>query len=216
MTGGQRYGSALLSPAAGDQPGAWYPRLTDGKITLRRGLRAWLLLVMIGVGGMTPAQPEEIREYAILANLNAAISWYRDLTQDLPSTGLSADTVYQGDLREVSQEVVRKAFESARAEASLVPAEGQGGNDSQVESPGVQRLELASARISARITALHAKIETASNELASARGKNRAALGKRLEDLKGELELETAKAAVLKRLTDFNSGTEQESRGLSG
>jgi len=176
----------------------------------------WLLLLIIGVGGMTTAQAEEIREYAILANLNAAISWYHDLTQNLPSTGLSADSVYQGDLREVSQEVVRKAFESARAEVPLVPAEGQGGNGSQAESASAQRLEVASARISARITSLQTMIESTSHELASARGKNRAALATRLENLKGELELETAKATALKRLSDFNSGVEQESRGLSG
>src|SRR6266436_5796114 len=58
----------------------------------------------------------------LLGHLNAVITWYRDVTGKVQPTGLPSDAIYQDNAQNLAAQVVRLAFQSARAEADLVPA----------------------------------------------------------------------------------------------
>src|SRR6185369_3231768 len=59
---------------------------------------------------------------ALLGHLGAVIIWYRDVTTKVQPTGLPSDAIYQDNAQTLGAQVVRLAFQSAHAEADLVPA----------------------------------------------------------------------------------------------
>ena len=59
---------------------------------------------------------------ALLGHLSSVITWYRDVTTKVQPTGLPSDAIYQDNAQTLAAQVVRLSFQSARAEADLVPA----------------------------------------------------------------------------------------------
>src|SRR5947209_8442987 len=57
---------------------------------------------------------------APLHHLNQVISWYRQATTGISSVGLPSDTIYQDNAKTLGAQVVKLAFQSARAEAALI------------------------------------------------------------------------------------------------
>jgi hypothetical protein len=64
----------------------------------------------------------QIDRDAILHHLNSVITWYRDATTKIKPVGLPSDAIYQDNARNLASEAVRLAFQSARAEASVMSA----------------------------------------------------------------------------------------------
>lgn len=58
----------------------------------------------------------------VLAHLNAVISWYRDVTTKAHGAGLPSDAIYQDNTQQLATQALQLAFQSARAEASLIDA----------------------------------------------------------------------------------------------
>jgi len=99
-----------------------------------RSLRQWSRIFLIAAGGvvlcwLTSArlkgqEPPAIQmdRDALLGHLNAVITWYRDVTSKVQPTGLPSDTICQDNAQTLGAQVVRLAFQSARAEADLVPS----------------------------------------------------------------------------------------------
>ena len=58
-----------------------------------------------------------------VADLDAAITWYRDGTNKIQAVGLPSDAIYEDNTRTLAMEAVRLAFESARAAAPLAERE---------------------------------------------------------------------------------------------
>ena len=69
--------------------------------------------------------PMQLDSAAALHHLNQVISWYRHSTTGIQSVGLPSDAIYQDNAQSLEAEVVRLAFQSAKAEAELIsgPAE---------------------------------------------------------------------------------------------
>ena len=101
---------------------------------------------------------------AILDHLNAVIDWYRQVLTRVPTAGLPSDAVYQLNAQNMSVEVVQLAFQSAQAEAALLPAA------SPASGAGPAHLSAGEARErhNARITALEAQIADLNQQIASA------------------------------------------------
>src|ERR1700723_2803877 len=66
--------------------------------------------------------PQGLRSDAFLDHLNAVTDWYRNTTTRVPTVGLPSDAVYQFNAQNMATEVVQLAFQSAQAEAPLLPA----------------------------------------------------------------------------------------------
>src|ERR1700735_3847756 len=75
---------------------------------------------------------------AVLGNLNAVISWYRDATSKIQTGGLPSDAIYQENAQSLAAEAVRLAFESARAEAKLISSADKSAATSGAQPSGAQ------------------------------------------------------------------------------
>ena len=64
------------------------------------------------------AQPDQT---AIIQHLNAAVTWYKQLMAANDSAGHPSDTYYLDNARDLAKQAVPLAFQSAEAEAALLP-----------------------------------------------------------------------------------------------
>lgn len=55
----------------------------------------------------------------VLMHLNAAINWYKNLTTKVPAGTEPSDAIYLSNAENYGAQVVRLAFQSARAQAAL-------------------------------------------------------------------------------------------------
>src|SRR5580704_12341410 len=80
------------------------------------------LLAAMGLRTVVAQSPDGLRGNAILDHLNAVIDWYRHAMTRVQTVGLPSDEMYQYNAQSMAAEVAKLAFESAQAEAALIPA----------------------------------------------------------------------------------------------
>jgi hypothetical protein len=67
---------------------------------------------------------------AVLGYLNEVITWYRDTESKVEGVGLPSDALYEESTRNLAADVVRLAFQAARAQAAVVEANQKNPNAS--------------------------------------------------------------------------------------
>jgi hypothetical protein len=147
---------------------------------------------------------------AIVDHLNAAIDWYRQVSTRVPTAGLPSDAVYQLNAQNMSVEVVQLAFQSAQAEAELIPAAGPASNSGASAPSALAKLE---SDTNARITALEAEIPDLTQQIASAPKAKRQALIAQKDNAEGELELRKTMSGTFQQLTQFMSTKGEAGKG---
>jgi hypothetical protein len=112
--------------------------------------------------------PVQLDGAAVLQHLNQVISWYRHSTTGVQSVGLSSDAIYQDNAQSLEAEVVRLAFQSAKAEAELIRAQQKisGATQPSGESTQQQKLVEAQAKTSSQIDQLQSQIENLDAQIA--------------------------------------------------
>jgi hypothetical protein len=99
----------------------WFDRV----VLVSQRCRSWASPVLLGfllasgasVRAQRPVPDEEIRQY-----LRQTISWYRDVGSFIQSPAGAREALFADGLRRSSTEVVRSAFEFARAQAAIPAA----------------------------------------------------------------------------------------------
>jgi small-conductance mechanosensitive channel len=183
-----------------------------------RRRRAWLcaatFLVLVVAQRISRAQdlPAFSRD-AILGHLNVVITWYRDSGNKM-ATGLPSDAIYEETAHSVAVEVVRLAFQSARAEAAVIAATEKNPNVNQGSTPAPQQnLTQMSARIAAEMDATQSRIDELNKQLASApRSKSKALLAER-ERLQGLLSLDKIVQEAVQKMAAFAEDTADTAGG---
>src|ERR1700739_692133 len=119
-------------------------------------LIGWNIAVLIAVAATLPSlvaqTPPGLRSDAVLDHLNAVINWYRGAISRVPTVGLPSDAVYQINAQNLAAEAAQLAFQSAEAEATLIPAASPSpasGSSSQ------QNIAKMLSDVNARMSALH-------------------------------------------------------------
>src|ERR1700738_25200 len=136
------------------------------------------LCSLVSVLQALPAQGlPALNRDAILGHLNAVITWYRDADR-VQAIGLPSDEIYEETTRHRAAEVVRLAFQWARAEAAVIVATEKGPNANQASTPPAQQQDLTqiAARISGEIDATQSRLDDLNKQLASAPPSKRKAL----------------------------------------
>ena len=107
--------------------------------------------------------PGDVSGDAILDHLNAVIDWYRHAMTRVQTVGLPSDAMYQSNAQNMAAEVAKLAFQSAQAEAPLIPAASpaSGGNASSSQ----QNLAKLQNDVNARISALEGQISTLNQQI---------------------------------------------------
>jgi small-conductance mechanosensitive channel len=151
---------------------------------------------------------------AIVDHLNVAIDWYRQVSTRVPTAGLPSDAVYQLNAQNMSLEVLQLAFQSAQAEASLVPAAGAASNAGASAPSALAKLQ---SDTNARMTALEAQIPDLTQQIARAPRAQRQLLIAQRDNAEGELDLRKTMADTFQQLTQFiSTNGEGGKSGLEG
>ncbi len=155
----------------------------------------------MGLRTVTAQSPDGLRGDAILDHLNAVIDWYRHAMTRVQTVGLPSDAMYQFNAQSMAAEVAKLAFQSAQAEAALIPAATppSGGNASSSQ----QNLAKLQSDVNARISALEAQISTLNQQISGARKAQLQDLMAQKERAQGELDLNKAMQQTFEQMSQF-------------
>jgi hypothetical protein len=148
--------------------------------------------------GQRPLKDEDILQY-----LNQTVTWYRDIAVFVQSPADSRQVMFGDGLRQSSTEAVRLAFEFARAQAAIPPA-----NTPESTLPdGARSRTLAQSAAAAEQRAQQAQleIEQLNRQLQSASGRSRARLLALRDEVISEANFAKARRDALRTLIGFLS-----------
>jgi small-conductance mechanosensitive channel len=176
---------------------------------------ALLAAVSASLPSLVAQTQEGLRSDAILDHLNAVIDWYRNTLTRVPTVGLPSDAVYQFNAQNMATEVVQLAFQSAQAEAPLLPAaapaSAPGTGTGTTTSP--QSLAKMQSDVKARISVLEAQISDLNLQIAKAPKAKREQLIAQRESEQGELDLRKATREAFDQMAQFVSNNGEGGRG---
>src|SRR6202140_1006066 len=162
-------------------------------------------------GGFTQQQ---LDSEAVINHLNAVIKLYRNASAELQAGGAPSDAIYQDNEKTLAAEVVRLAFQAARAEAAAIRATEKNGAPSTSSAQSSAQTE---ARNKARIADVQSKLDIIEKQIASAPKNKRDALIAQKQALEGELNFDKAVQEVIqKRAAFMETGNDTGSEGLDG
>src|SRR5207302_525435 len=160
--------------------------------------------------------PLQFDSNAPLHNLNQVISWYRRATTGVSSVGLPSDTIYQDNTKTLGAQIVKLAFQSAKAEAALVKTQQKVTDISQPGSTQEQRLAQAQARVSGQIDQIQSQIAAVTSKLSRTRASQRTSLTSQREALQSELDLQKALLDAIQKMAAFVENNGEVGTGLQG
>jgi Mechanosensitive ion channel len=193
---------------------------TIRKISLagRLLLFAVALLATAATASVTPAPAVEgLTNNTILDHLNAVIDWYRNTLANVPNVGLPSDAMYEFNARSVAAEVAQLAFESASANAALIPSVSPAGATGTGQTAAQTGLAKTESNVAARIRVLQAQISSLNQQIAGARSAKLQQLTEERDRAQGELDLRNAMHDALGQMVKFaNTNAENGQSGLEG
>jgi small-conductance mechanosensitive channel len=162
--------------------------------------------------------PVQLDGDAVLHHLNQIIDWYRHATTEIQPVGLPSDAIYQDNLNNLAEQVVRLAFESARAQAAIIQSQQKGAaNQPAGQTSQQQNLTQIETRVAGQIAQLQSQIETLNKQIAAASTKRREKLVSQRDALQGELEVQKALQDTVQKMSVFlESNGEKAGGGLEG
>ena len=162
--------------------------------------------------------PIQLDGSAALHHLNQVISWYRHSTTGIQSVGLPSDAIYQDNAQTLGAQVVRLAFQSAKAETALMAAQQKSAGTSQASGETTQQQNLArlQAKTSAQIDQLQSQIEALNAQIAKTPAARRSKLISQRDALQGELELQKALLDAIQKMASFVETNGEIAGGFEG
>ncbi len=151
----------------------------------------------------------------VIAFLNQNIAWYHQLVQEQQLASSPEEVLFVDENRRTAVEVLRLAFDFARADAQLL------GNSGGAEKPGqgspgrYQSLLKAAENADSELQQTKAEMEGDKKSLETARGKNRQKLQSTIDELQSEIDLAQTRSSTLHELVQFVSGASGSGGNLS-
>lgn len=152
-----------------------------------------LLLALAAAAAPQPAK--DAAQRSVLDFLSAAISWHRESAALVPDE--AGEVVFSDANRQLGRQALALAFDAARGEAALQQA--QAGDPARSDS------QVAQAQ--AQVKSLQAEIDGLNRRLVDARGNQRTAIARRLEETRSELDLAQVRQQTVSALADFAGKT---------
>jgi small-conductance mechanosensitive channel len=154
-----------------------------------------------------------------ISHLNAIINWYRDCSTKVESIGLPSDLVYQETSQNLAQQAVRLAFQSAKASAQLVDANGNQASNTSAGTTAAPQPNFANmlATVNTRIESEQAQMDALLKQLSSATGSKRQTLLSQRDEQQAELDLDKATGDTIQKMLAFvQSSSETGAGGFAG
>lgn len=152
----------------------------------------------------------------VLMHLNAAINWYKSLTTKVPAGTEASDAIYLSNAEDYGAQVVRLAFQSARAQADLATQTSAGGNGATggATSGPAQKYTQMENEVSQRIADDESQIAALKQKRPS--GKNAGNVAAQQQSLEGKLALDKATLSAVQQLKAFVEQSAAGGTGLKG
>jgi small-conductance mechanosensitive channel len=162
--------------------------------------------------------PIQLDESSVLSHLNQLINWYRHSTTGIQPVGLPSDAIYQDNAKTLGSQVVRLAFQSAKAEAALITAQQKrnGVHQPSAETTQQQNLAQMQTKTSAQIDQLQSQIETLDSQIAKIPRARQGELISQRDALQSQLELQKALLDAVNKMASFVETNGEISGGLEG
>jgi small-conductance mechanosensitive channel len=190
------------------------------KAFLSRGGLIVFFAVALAVLSWGAAQTPPSQSSMILAHLNQAISWYRQIVRLDITAGQPSDTIYLENARSSAAQALQLAFQAASAEAALLAQKKKNAADAanpEATSQPVdqqQSISKAATDTDKRIADIQSQIADLNAQIAKAPSKSRQALISQRDALQGELDLYTTIQDSLKKIASV-ANSEVTGSGLS-
>lgn len=195
--------------------------------TIRNALVIFLVLVVTGgVAGRAQFDSDAPKKDAnavqpagaenIISFLNQTIVWSRQLTAEQQLVSEPSDALFLNDNRQVADQVVKLAFDYARARAqALANRTDNAAGRSQAPSQ-YQRLIDSAAKADQQVKGLQQELDNFHQQLQAATGKKRTTLLATISETEGELELFQTRRDTIRSMLQFATGTASSGLGSGG
>ena len=152
----------------------------------------------------------------IIQYLSQTINWYRSLVQEHEIATDPSDVLVVNDDRQLADQVVRLAFDFARAEAqtSSKPTSNQGG--ANPPSSQYQSLQQLSSNLDNQVRQLQTELESLRRKLDAASGRQRQVWQSTIAEVQSELDLANVRRDAVHSMAEFVSGANTNGLGATG
>lgn len=180
---------------------------------------AWAVLIMTAMSGRAqtdsvasnpaPVRPTASGSEDIIPFLNQTIVWSRQLNGQQQLVSEPSDAMFFNDSRQVADQVVRLAFEFARARAQALANDPDAGTGRQTQSAPsqYQRLVDSAAKADKQVKSLQQELDGFHQQLLNATGRKRTMLLAVISETEGELQLFQTRRDTLRNMLQFATGT---------
>jgi small-conductance mechanosensitive channel len=149
----------------------------------------------------------------IVPFLNQTIVWSRQLTAEQQLVSEPSDALFLNDSRQVADQVVKLAFDFARARAQAMASQtDQSAGRSQATSQ-YQRLIDSATKADQQVKGLQQELDQFHQQLLTATGKKRTTLQATISETEGELQLFQTRRDTLRSMLQFATGTASSGLG---
>jgi small-conductance mechanosensitive channel len=149
----------------------------------------------------------------IISFLNQTIVWSRQLTAEQQLVNEPSDALFLNDSRQVGDQVVKLAFDFARARAQALASQtDNSANQSQAPSQ-YQRLIDSANKADQQVKGLQQELDNFRQQLQIATGKKRTTLLAVISETEGELQLFQTRRDTLRSMLQFATGTASSGLG---
>jgi small-conductance mechanosensitive channel len=195
------------------------------KINVAGGTKpGWILwvsaLMIVAAGALAFSQnaPASLDSSQVIPFLNQTIDWYRNVTVEQRAAVEPDDVAMVSDNGRMADQIVRLAFDFARAEAATTGPQGKSpGSEQDQNIAGSSQysalLELQ-AKVDKQTEETHTEVDSLRQKTETATGKKRQELQSQLAEIEGELELATARRDQIHSMVEFLNTTSGSSNGL--
>ncbi|HET9838328.1 MAG TPA: mechanosensitive ion channel domain-containing protein [Candidatus Angelobacter sp.] len=156
--------------------------------------------------------PAAISGEQIISFLNQTIVWSRQVSAEQQLVTEPSDALFLNDSRQTSDQVVRLAFEFARAQAPAIQA-GTGLTTAQGDASQYQRLVDSANTADQKVKSLQQELEGFRQQLLTATGRKRTTLQALISETEGELALYQTRRDTLRNMLQFASGASASGMG---
>ena len=212
-------GAAAQSTSSVPKPDASAPAAATSSISPQSIITnaAKKALTVVPLQPPPPGFDVQGRSQQVLAHLSAVIRYYRASLTPVQKVGEPSDALYRDEAITNARQIGDYAFQSGKAEASLLVAyqKHQAGAQGQQGSEGeAQKLQTARSNIAKRLSDLEAQQKSIADQIERARPKQVDALRDQKEQVDGEIELNSAMSDALGRIVGMSDT--QGHAGLAG
>lgn len=152
----------------------------------------------------------------IISFLNQTIVWSRQLTAEQQLVSEPSDALFLNDNRQVADQVVKLAFDYARARAQALANRTDNAASRSQTASQYQRLIDSAAKADQQVKGLQQELDNFHQQLQTATGKKRTTLLATISETEGELELFQTRRDTIRSMLQFATGTASSGLGSGG